>query len=147
MEFFPSQVGEVAEAVLKEALSRTSPDHACLVTLSGDLGAGKTTLAKAVAERLGVTESLQSPTFVIYKMYDLSDGAPAGLTRLVHGDMYRLESAEEIERLGWSELLADPRNLILIEWPEMIRGAIPPWATSVFLGHSAGGETRTVEIK
>ncbi len=185
MDYTLEQVPEVAGTILEGARRRRAPDHATLITLSGDLGAGKTTLVQEMARQLGIIETLQSPTFVIYKKYNLTpgpsparggvttsrvrsnsteadpllageggpelvegpgeDGEDAEWSTLVHGDMYRLESAEDIEKLGWKELLADPKNLILIEWPEQITGAIPEWATCVVIRH-LGGEKRHIEI-
>ena len=54
--------------------------------------------------------------------------------RLIHIDAYRLEGAHQLEVLGWKEIVADPSNLILIEWPEMVEGAIPQRAIKIKLG-------------
>jgi tRNA threonylcarbamoyladenosine biosynthesis protein TsaE len=102
---------------------------ATIVTLSGVLGAGKTTFAQGVAEALGVGEMVTSPTFVIEKKYELPRETAGGFARLIHIDAYRLADARELEALGWKEIAADPANLILLEWPErvpelMVEGAI-----------------------
>ena len=99
-----------------------------LVTLSGELGAGKTTFAQAVAKALGVEETVTSPTFVIEKIYALQNQK---FTRLVHMDAYRLKSAHELDVLGWKELLADEGNLILLEWPERVAELIPESAIRI----------------
>lgn len=108
---------------------------ATVVTLSGDLGAGKTTFVKALARQLRVREEVTSPTFVIERLYDLPKnvGHPMSYTTLVHIDAYRLTSAQELEVLGWKEVIADKNNLILLEWPEMVEGAIPGGAIRVRL--------------
>ncbi len=95
---------------------------AAVVTLSGDLGAGKTALTKVIARQLGVTETVGSPTFVVMRAYDTSD---ADFTRLYHMDAYRIESEAELLPLRFRELLAEPLVLICIEWPEDIAGLIP----------------------
>lgn len=95
---------------------------ATVVALSGELGAGKTTFVQEVARALGIAESVTSPTFVIEKVYELSDQR---FKRLIHIDVYRLKDAHELEVLGWVELAADPGNLILIEWPERVPELIP----------------------
>jgi tRNA threonylcarbamoyladenosine biosynthesis protein TsaE len=115
--------------------------HATLVALSGDLGAGKTTFAQAVAKALGVEEDVTSPTFVIEKIYKLSGQK---FDRLVHIDAYRLESPHEIEVLGFKELLRDPKNLILLEWPERVAGLLPEDAVKVRFDIT--GEERTISI-
>ena len=103
----------------KEAKNK---DSALVIGLSGNLGSGKTAFVKAVAVALEITESVTSPTFVIEKIYE-SKGSP--WTRLVHIDAYRLESARELEVLNFEELVEDPNNLILIEWPENVKEILP----------------------
>lgn len=95
---------------------------ATVVGLYGDLGAGKTTFVQAVAKELGVVEAIQSPTFVILKRYTLHD---LRYTNFIHIDAYRLERGEEINKLGFQDMLRDPGNLIVIEWPEKIADAMP----------------------
>lgn len=115
-----------------------SPRGATLVTLSGELGAGKTAFSKAIAKTLGVEEVVTSPTFVLEKIYPIrkledsrSNGAGllGGLAskfkRLVHIDAYRLESGEDLAPLGFDELMQDAENLILLEWPEKVAEALP----------------------
>ncbi len=122
---------ETAE-IAREFAANLQPrkDAATIVALSGDLGAGKTTFTKAFAAALGLdADDVTSPTFVIEKRFNLN--AHVHFDRLIHIDAYRLEKPEEIERLGWKETLTDPKNLILIEWPENIGGALPENSASV----------------
>jgi tRNA threonylcarbamoyladenosine biosynthesis protein TsaE len=95
---------------------------ATIVGLYGDLGAGKTAFAKALAKVLGVEDSVTSPTFVIEKIYELKNQK---FKHLIHIDAYRLEREEELLRLGWGEIISDQENLILIEWPERVSGIMP----------------------
>lgn len=126
-----------AKGVL-ESLSGLPHEGAVVLALAGDLGAGKTAFVKVLAKELGITEHITSPTFVIMKTYEINPvarnqkpestdpGATGfGFRVLTHIDAYRLESAHELEVLGWKELLADPDALIAIEWPEKVPGAIP----------------------
>ena len=103
-------------------------DTATLVTLSGDLGAGKTTFAQGIARALGVPETVSSPTFVIEKVYALSDQQ---WDRFIHIDAYRLNSSHELMVLGWNELIADSKNIIVLEWPERVSGLIPKHAVQI----------------
>ena len=99
-------------------------ERATLVTLSGNLGAGKTAFTKTIAWALGIEESVTSPTFVLEKIYQL--GGPASkFARLVHIDAYRLEGGAELAALGFDELMKDSGNLILLEWPEKVADALP----------------------
>ncbi|MBU6388411.1 tRNA (adenosine(37)-N6)-threonylcarbamoyltransferase complex ATPase subunit type 1 TsaE [Patescibacteria group bacterium] len=97
--------------------------RATLVALSGELGAGKTAFAKAVARALGIEGIVTSPTFVLEKIYVLPDGQP--FKRLIHIDAYRLEKGTDLAALGFDELMRDAGNLILLEWPEKVLGALP----------------------
>lgn len=104
-------------------------DSAAVVALQGDLGAGKTAFSQAVGEIVGVKDSMQSPTFVIEKIYDIDW---KGFEKLIHIDAYRLEKESELLHLGWEEIVREPKNLILIEWPENVPGAIPGDARKIF---------------
>lgn len=117
------------EELEKEAaalVDRLSPqnDGATLVTLSGDLGAGKTAFTKALAKALGIEESVTSPTFVLEKIYALP--AAAKFARLIHIDAYRLGSSAELPALGFDELMKDTANLVVLEWPERVADALAP---------------------
>jgi tRNA threonylcarbamoyladenosine biosynthesis protein TsaE len=112
---------------------------ATTIALSGDLGAGKTTFAQGIARALGVQESVTSPTFVIEKIYQLEGKL---FERLIHIDAYRLNDPHELEVLGWKEIIADPVNLIIIEWPEKVASLIPEGAIRISLAGS--GDSREV---
>ncbi len=116
---------EEMQAAATELIRGIAPrEKALVIALSGDLGAGKTTFAQAVARELGVTEVVSSPTFIIERVYQLGTKG-RGFARLVHIDAYRLEKEEELAALGWEALIADPQNLILIEWGERVPSLIP----------------------
>lgn len=112
---------------------------ATLVALSGELGAGKTAFTKAVARALGIREVVNSPTFVLEKIYLLSNQI---FKRLIHIDAYRLERGADLSPLGFDELMRDADNLILLEWPENVADALPEPAVRISLvAHSDGSRT------
>ncbi len=88
-----------------------------VVGLYGDLGSGKTTFMKYFAEALGVKETIQSPTFIIMRIFNLEFSI---FKKLIHIDAYRLDSSDELLKLGWQELISDPDNLICVEWPDRL---------------------------
>src|SRR5690606_31633053 len=93
------------------------------VALRGDLGAGKSVLARAIARGAGVTAAMPSPTFNLVFRYPGRDGV-----EVVHMDLYRLEKSEDVWELGWRELGA-PNEIVLVEWPERAESLLPadPW--------------------
>lgn len=94
-----------------------------LLTLSGPLGAGKTTLVQALAHELGIKAEPRSPTFSLLRSYALPEERN-GIRRLVHVDAYRLETANDVYALDLEGELAEPGTIIAIEWPEQLGEAL-----------------------
>ena len=105
-------------------------EKATVIGLYGDLGSGKTTFMKYFAAALGIKETIQSPTFIIMKKYEIPVNNYklhfTDFNNLIHIDAYRIEKSEELLKLGWEEIIKDPQNLICIEWPEHVNQIIPP---------------------
>lgn len=103
----------------KDFLNTLTPisNSATIIGLSGELGAGKTAFTKEIAELLGVTEEILSPTFVLAKYYSLQNKL---WNELVHIDAYRIENENELTALRWDEMIHDPKKLIIVEWPEQL---------------------------
>lgn len=136
------RTADTLEAFETEAIRFTKTlapagEGAVLVTLSGELGAGKTAFVKAAAAALGVTDTVTSPTFVLEKIYLLPEGQ--AFRRLAHIDAYRLESGSELAPLGFDELLKDAGTLILLEWPEKVSDGLPTAAASIRITANADG--------
>ena len=89
-----------------------------VVSLKGNLGAGKTVLARGVGVGVGVTSRMQSPTYIIVHTHE------GGRLPLWHCDLYRLSSADELEHLGLEELVDDD-GLVLVEWAERFPELLP----------------------
>lgn len=103
-----------------EALARILP--ARVYALTGHLGAGKTTFAQFFLRALGVSGSITSPTFVIIKRYALNY---AEYESAYHIDCYRLNNPQELLALGFMEILADQKALVVIEWADKIKEFLP----------------------
>ncbi len=117
------------------------PSHA-VVLLDGELGAGKTCFVRGLCEGLGGNpRQVSSPTFVIMQEYEIN-----GDNRLVHIDAYRLAGEEELESIGWEELMKDQKTTIAIEWASKIQQALPSGAISVKIDH-LGHNSRQIIIK
>lgn len=123
MKFLSKSLEEtqkIADNFIAELLPKS--ESAVVVGLSGDLGAGKTAFTKCIAKSLGVEETVTSPTFVIEKIYELTDQK---FSHLIHIDAYRLDSSSELLNLGWQKIISNPHNLILVEWPEKVADIMP----------------------
>lgn len=115
-----------------------------LLLLRGDLGTGKTTLVKGIAQALDAaeTDEVTSPTFTLIHEYEgMRNGQPL---KLYHLDVYRLESERQLEALGLDELLT-PDSLVLVEWGEKFN-SIRKRATGEVLITLEGGDARTIKV-
>ena len=122
---------------LGAALARALPAQPVVAWLKGDLGAGKSTLARALLRELGVTGAIRSPTYTLVERYPLALGEAA------HLDLYRIAGAGELDFLGLDEL-RDAR-LWLVEWPERGAGALP--AADLRIRLAIEGAGRSAELQ
>jgi tRNA threonylcarbamoyl adenosine modification protein YjeE len=109
----------IAQEILRYLVDTPAKNMATVLALSGDLGAGKTAFTKLLAQHLGISETVVSPTFVIAKFYDIAEETFVW-KRLVHIDAYRLETWNELQTLKLDEVFGNPENLVAIEWPEQV---------------------------
>jgi tRNA threonylcarbamoyladenosine biosynthesis protein TsaE len=119
------------------SLPTLPPAAPVVLYLSGGLGAGKTTFARGFLGGLGVPGPVRSPTYTLLELY------PAGALTVVHLDLYRLNSAAEIEGLGLREW-AQGKHVWLIEWPERGAGRLP--RADITLAFSVGADGHDIEL-
>ena len=91
-----------------------------VIALQGPLGAGKSVLARAIGRGAGVTDAMPSPSYNLLLRY----ATPPDVD-VIHIDLYRIESTDELWELGWSEL-GDGRQIVVVEWPERAEDLLPP---------------------
>ncbi|MEM1091025.1 MAG: tRNA (adenosine(37)-N6)-threonylcarbamoyltransferase complex ATPase subunit type 1 TsaE [Pseudomonadota bacterium] len=125
-------------ARLAERLAEAPVDAPLIVYLTGDLGSGKTTLARAVLRAGGVGGPVKSPTYTLIEPYELTG------RRCYHLDLYRLADAQELEFLGLEDWLAE-RAILLVEWPERGLGVLPEPDLSILLERT-GGSSRQATL-
>jgi tRNA threonylcarbamoyladenosine biosynthesis protein TsaE len=89
-----------------------------VVTIEGNLGAGKTTLTRAICRGYGVTSDVTSPTFTIVHEYE------SARSKVYHLDLYRLRDPRELVSLGWDDILAE-KALVIVEWPDRAQALMP----------------------
>ncbi|MEK9153019.1 MAG: tRNA (adenosine(37)-N6)-threonylcarbamoyltransferase complex ATPase subunit type 1 TsaE [Patescibacteria group bacterium] len=109
------QTQRLASQMAKNILANELRAGAFVLALEGDLGSGKTTFTQGLAKGLGVKGRITSPTFVVMKRFK----------NFYHFDCYRLNEPEEILQLGWQEIIANPANIVVVEWPEKIKKFLP----------------------
>lgn len=114
-----------------------------VILLHGDLGAGKTVLAKGIARGLGVNAPVTSPSFALVNEYALSPDSLAN--HLSHLDLYRLNTLDDLETIGFADIVTAPTAITLIEWPERALGALPDRYLLVEID-ARGDETRDWSI-
>ena len=118
-----------------EAFGRAA--HAPLiVTIRGDLGAGKTTLTRAICRGLGVLDEVTSPTYAIVHQY-------RGRIPVYHLDLYRLAGPADLTNIGWDDIMSSG-DVVIVEWPERAGAALPADHIPLALEHIPGDEARRV---
>jgi tRNA threonylcarbamoyladenosine biosynthesis protein TsaE len=108
-----------------------------LITLTGELGVGKTTLAQAICLGYGVHDTITSPTYALVQEYSAPRSA------VFHIDLYRVESPDQLTNLGWDDIVVS-RALILVEWPERAGPRLPEDHLPIDLDYIAGDATRRI---
>ena len=129
----PTDTPDIAQLILQ------GYPEARVLAFHGDLGAGKTTLIKAMGQVLGVADAMSSPSFALVNEYRAANGEP-----VYHFDLYRLKAAEELDAIGFTEYV-DSGHYCFIEWPELAADLLPPGTLHVSMEASANG-VRTIQI-
>ncbi len=130
----PVTEGELREWGMRFGRAARAP---LVVTIAGDLGAGKTTLVQAICAGYGVEQPVTSPTFALVHEYD----SPRGPVR--HLDLYRLDRPGDLDSIGWDEIVRDDA-LVLVEWPERAGDRLPPGHVPIDLEHLPDDDGRRV---
>ena len=114
------------------------------MTLSGDLGAGKTTFIQGLLKALGVRGRVVSPTFTLMRRLKLGNSK---IKNVYHLDCYRLRSKEDLNLLGIPGIEKDNSNLILVEWPECVKGAFGKPDLRLTLKHGKKENERLISLR
>jgi tRNA threonylcarbamoyladenosine biosynthesis protein TsaE len=123
-----------------------------VLALQGDLGAGKTTFVQGFLKGLGSKKRAASPTFVLMRRHALSGASKAAQARskllnVYHIDAYRLKKPEQMAVLKFDEILAEPSNVVLIEWPERAKKLLPKNTLWLKFIYGKKENERTITIK
>jgi tRNA threonylcarbamoyladenosine biosynthesis protein TsaE len=111
-------IDEMKEYARKTASGLNGGD---IIGLVGELGAGKTTFTQFLAEALGITQDIKSPTFILFREYAAGpDVRTRGILKLVHADAYRIEDEDELWSIGFDDIISDPETVTVIEWADRL---------------------------
>ncbi len=137
------ETSEIAGKILEKIILRQNHGPV-FVGLVGDLGAGKTAFVKGVARFFDIEKTINSPTFVIQKNYEISEENRSKknhkFSQLLHLDMYRLEDEKELANLKWEEYKKDSGNIIFVEWPNQIWKEFPEDMIEIEVHHDGENE-------
>lgn len=141
-----AQLPDAAQEALRRLAEHTGTG-AHVLALHGNLGAGKTAFVQALARVLGITETVNSPTFVVMKQYAIPETKEHAQARvpydeLIHIDAYRVDDIDEMRVLRFKDLLAQKESIICIEWAEHIASLLPPH--TLHLNFALKGQERTI---
>ena len=132
---------ETQQLSLQVLSSLQSKEQATILALEGDLGSGHPTSTQALIQHLGSSLTVTSPTFVLMQRYPITHSL---FDEVYHIDAYRLASEEDLETLELPSLMQNPRNLLIVEWPE--RGAsLFDTADRITFTHGSIPEERIIE--
>lgn len=95
-----------------------------VIGLVGELGTGKTVFVQGLAEGLGVNEIVNSPTFILMKVFEIRN-SKFGIRNLIHVDAYRINNSQELKDIGVEEYLGKDDNIVVIEWAEKVKDLLP----------------------
>lgn len=138
-----SETRELARTVIADLRVLPQQPSATVFGLSGELGSGKTAFVREFVAEAGGPAHVTSPTFVLIQQFPLSGQLP--FKRVVHIDAYRIQEADELSLLSFEEMIADPTNLIFIEWPQQVQALLPANTYTIEFQLHADG-TRTISI-
>ena len=125
------------EALGRQLAEAAKPGQ--VIALTGDLGAGKTTLARAIARAIGICGPVTSPTFTILQEYD------EGRLPLYHFDVYRIDDPSEMDELGYDEYFYG-EGLCIVEWADKIDDLLPPSTIRIHIRYGTEEDQRICEI-
>ena len=141
MQYVLNITSETDTQTLAQALTKLKLSGS--VWLSGDLGAGKTTLTRYWLQAMGHEGAVKSPTYTLVEPYEIENRG--SVKPVYHADLYRLQDPEELEFIGFFEYLDNPDSLVIIEWASRAEDLLPPPTLTIQIEKQAN-DIRSVTI-
>jgi tRNA threonylcarbamoyladenosine biosynthesis protein TsaE len=118
-----------------------------VLALTGELGAGKTAFVKGLSKALGIETVVQSPTFLLMKIYQAQPRATGhGPRALCHVDAYRIKDERELLNIGLQEHMMEPATVTAIEWADLVEGLVPNDAIWIRFEHGSNANERIIVL-
>ncbi len=138
-----SKTRELGVMFARAVLRFSCRHHALILALQGDLGTGKTTFTQGFTKGLGIQERVLSPTFIIFRRFPVA--RRSFFKSFFQIDCYRLSKPTDLLSLGWKDIVKDPSNIVVLEWPERVAKLLPKDAIAIRFSY-AGKNSRTISI-
>jgi len=138
-----SKTRELGAVFASKVLRSSSRRHALVLALQGDLGTGKTTFTQGFARGLGIRGQVLSPTFIIFRRFAVP--RRSFFKSFFQIDCYRLRKPADLLLVGWKDIVKDPSNIVVLEWPERVARLLPKDAITIHFSY-AGEHKRTIAI-
>ena len=129
------QIESIARLLAQEV------EHAAIVTFTGPLGAGKTTMVRALLRAAGIVDTITSPTYTYVNLYKNGQGKT-----FYHFDLYRINSVDDFIQAGFNEYLYTPQGVALIEWPDVIAPLYRDRVVHVAIDYTDNPDNRVMKI-
>jgi len=152
----PKETQRLAKKLADKIGGSKPQSHAVVIALEGELGAGKTTFVKGFAHALGIKSRITSPTFLLMRKFEIRNPKfekkskfqilNSKFCNLIHIDAYRLRDHRDLAPLGIKEILAEPTNIVLIEWADRVKKILPRKYIQVHIDHIAR-DVRQIKIR
>lgn len=137
---------KIARAIIDTATEnhRHDKNNALVIGLIGELGSGKTTFVKGIAEELGIASPITSPTFLLIRRYRIKK--KKSYSNLFHIDAYRTNKISEFRKLGIKHILSSPISIVLIEWADKIKKLLPRETVWITFSHGKKKNERIIKL-
>jgi len=132
----PEETRKLAAKLAAQIMEESNRTKAVVIGLEGELGAGKTTFIQAFVRAMGINDKVKSPTFLLMKYYPFANGF------IYHIDCYRINDPKELIALEIESIFNNPKNIVLIEWPERVNDILPASMTRIHIDHISEQERK-----
>lgn len=142
----PAETKRIAREIVSRAIEKHVSPHAVVISISGELGMGKTSFVRGAAPFFGIPQkNITSPTFILFKKHRIKK-QKMGFRFLYHADAYRIDTVREFVSIGFEKIAGDPKSIVCVEWGERIRDLLPENTIRVSMSPGRKKNERMISI-